>query len=104
MDRPLNRTEIHGLLAEMADLLRTEPQVSGWRAFLLTAADIAQDPELEDDEDTIAEIAKAVRGFYRSAPRVVSDTVIYREDLDELRAVNERFEQLQKELFRGLPE
>lgn len=103
MSDTLNRAAIHALLTQMAELLAGEPQASGWRASLVKAADIAQDPTLEDDQDTITEIGIALRDYYRRNARVISDVVINRPDRDEMLAVNRRFASLQEELFRGLP-
>lgn len=87
----------------MAELLANQPQASAWRAFLLKAADIAQNATLDDDEDTIAEIGITLRNYYHRNSRVTSDTVINLPDPEQMRAANRRFVSLQTELFAGLP-
>lgn len=103
MSTNLSRTEIHDLLTKMAALLEGDRQVSPWHAFLLKAADIALDPMLDDDEDTVNEIADALRAYYNRNSRLITDSVIHRPDTDDMRAASERLGALQDTLFNGLP-
>jgi len=103
MSNTLSGMEIHDLLTKMAALLEGDRQAFAWRAFLLKAVDIAQDPTLDDAEDTVNEIANALHNFYNRNSQLITDLVIHRSDAEEMRSANERFGELQDALFNGLP-
>ena len=78
-------------------MLEGEWTVAGWRAFLLTLADVLGDPEIEN-HDALTESCLQVERFYARGARWLSDFVFNRPDRAEMIAVNEEFMGLRREI------